>query len=126
MMRLPVEIELANVVTVERLHHADPREHRRPAFRRDQDQRLHRRLPLRRLVLGLPQLRDVRPGILERDDRAAVGSDRRMSASSPCQSSMAPAIFVRRDLGDSPTSSGHGDAYAWCIFHHDIPMLHWN
>jgi hypothetical protein len=45
MMGLPIRIELANLVAVQRLHDADPRQHRRAAFRRDQEQRLHRGLP---------------------------------------------------------------------------------
>jgi hypothetical protein len=34
-------------------HDANPREHCRPAGRRDQDQRFHSRKPFRRLMLGL-------------------------------------------------------------------------
>ena len=41
-MGLPVRIELANAVAVQRLHDTDPREHRRAARRRDQDQGFHR------------------------------------------------------------------------------------
>jgi hypothetical protein len=37
--------EHARDVTVQRSHDADPREHRRPAQRRDQDQPKHRSLP---------------------------------------------------------------------------------
>jgi hypothetical protein len=44
-----------------------------PPGRRDQDQSLHRRLPLPGLVLGLRKLRDVFAGILERDEFAAAG-----------------------------------------------------
>jgi hypothetical protein len=40
-------------VAIERLHDADPRKHRRPAMRRDQDQGFHRRLPFLGLVLCL-------------------------------------------------------------------------
>ena len=81
MMGLPIRIELANLVAVQRLHDADPRQHRRAAFRRDQDQGLHRRLPLRHLVLGLGKLRDVFAGILERDELAPAGQrDRTIEA----------------------------------------------
>jgi hypothetical protein len=37
-------------VTIQCLHDADPRQHRRPAFRRDQDQGLRRRLPFRTII----------------------------------------------------------------------------
>ena len=69
---LPIRIELANVVTVQCLHD-DPREHRRASVCRDQDQRFHCRLPLRRVVLSLRKLRDVFAGILQRDKLAAAG-----------------------------------------------------
>jgi hypothetical protein len=65
-------------VTVQGSHDADPRKHRRPAFRCEQDQRFHRRLPFRRLVLGFRQPGDVGPGILERDELAAVRQDDRI------------------------------------------------
>jgi hypothetical protein len=52
-MGLAVRIELANVVTVQRLHDADPGKHRRSAVRRDQDQRFHRCLPFLGFMLGL-------------------------------------------------------------------------
>jgi hypothetical protein len=78
MMGLPIRIEHANLVAVQRLHDADPRQHCRPARLRDQEQRLHRRLPLRRLVLGLLKLRDVFAGILERDELATVGQRDRL------------------------------------------------
>ena len=61
------------LVTTENSHHPYPRQHRRAAFRRHQDQGLHRGLPLRRLVLCLGHLCDVGPGILERDELAAAG-----------------------------------------------------
>jgi hypothetical protein len=38
--------------------------------RRDQDQRLHRRLPFRGLMFGLGELRDVATGILDGDKLA--------------------------------------------------------
>jgi hypothetical protein len=37
MMGLAVRIDFANVTVVRRPHVADPREHRQPAVRRDQD-----------------------------------------------------------------------------------------
>jgi hypothetical protein len=37
MMGLPIRIELANLVAVQRLHDADPRKHCRAARLRDQD-----------------------------------------------------------------------------------------
>jgi hypothetical protein len=48
MMGLAIRCELLNVVAVQRPHDADPRQHRRAAFRRDQQKRL-RRLPFWRL-----------------------------------------------------------------------------
>ena len=72
-MGLPIRIELANVVTVQCLHDADPREHRRASVCRDQDQRFHCHLPLRRVVLSPRKLRDVFAGILQRDKLAAAG-----------------------------------------------------
>jgi hypothetical protein len=59
-------------VTVQCFHDADPRKHRRPAFRRDQEKGLHRGLPFRRFVLGLRKLGDVCSGILERDEFSAT------------------------------------------------------
>ena len=50
-MGLAIRVELANLVTVQRLHDANPRKHRRPAALGDQQQRLHGCLPFRRLVL---------------------------------------------------------------------------
>src|SRR6266567_6318710 len=44
---------------------------------RDQDQRFHRGLPFRRLVLGVRKLRDVVSGILQRDELAAAGQRNR-------------------------------------------------
>jgi hypothetical protein len=109
MMGLPIRIELANLVAVQRLHDADPRQHCRPARLRDQEQRLHRRLPLRRLVLGLRKLRDVFAGILERDELAAAGkrigsSNARFQPRSGMASTSLPPIVPRErfgaDLGD--------------------------
>jgi len=59
-------------VPVQRLHDADPSEHRWPAEIGDQDQRFHSRLPFRRLVLGLGQLRDVIAGVHQGDQLVSV------------------------------------------------------
>jgi hypothetical protein len=59
-------------VAVQCPHDANPREHRRPAKRRDQDQGFHCRLPLRSLVFNLGQFRDVFAGVLQRDERSPV------------------------------------------------------
>jgi hypothetical protein len=56
------------VVTVQCLHDADARKHRRSAVRRDQDQGFHGRLPFRRRVLSLRKLRDVERCVAERDE----------------------------------------------------------
>jgi hypothetical protein len=58
-------IEHSLNVTVQRLHDADARKHRRAAVRRDQDQGRHCRLPLRRRVLGLRKLGDIGARVLE-------------------------------------------------------------
>ena len=72
------------LVTTESSRHPYPRKHRRPAFRRDQDQGFHRCQPFRRLVLGLRQLGDLGPGILERHELAAAGKrDRFVECSLP-------------------------------------------
>jgi len=67
MMGLAVRIELANVMAVDRLHHPDPREHRRPVALGNQQQRLHRGQPFFGVVFGLRQLGDVDGGVAERD-----------------------------------------------------------
>jgi hypothetical protein len=62
----------------------DAREHRRAAVCRHQDQGFHSRLPLRRLVLGLRQLRDVVGRILQCEKLPAVRQrDRIIEASFP-------------------------------------------
>jgi hypothetical protein len=77
-------IELANLVTVQCPLDADPREHRRAARFRDQDQRFHGRLPFRRVMLGLWQLHDVVAGILQRGELLAAGQlDRFVEARGP-------------------------------------------
>jgi hypothetical protein len=61
-------------------HDAYPREHRWSARRRHQDQGLRGRLPLRGLVLGLRQFRDVSAGVLKGDKlakRRGIGSSNR-------------------------------------------------
>jgi hypothetical protein len=56
MMGLPIRVELANVVAVQRPHDADPRHHRRTtvAFG-DQDQDFNGSLPFLDLLFGLGQ-----------------------------------------------------------------------
>ena len=56
---LVVRIELPNMVAVQGLHDADPREHRRAVVFRDQDQRLDRSLPRRMVLVGFGQPCDV-------------------------------------------------------------------
>jgi hypothetical protein len=46
---------------------SDTRKHRWAAERRHQNQRLHCSLPLRRHLLGLGELRNIGPGVLEGD-----------------------------------------------------------
>ena len=99
-------------VTVQGSHDANPRQHRRAARRRDQDQGLHRSLPFRRLVLGLGQLGDEGPGILERDEFAAAGQRDRIveralpSADQPsrCGLIRSDAVQGRSDLAHDKTS----------------------
>jgi len=56
---LAIWIEHSLNVAVQGPHDADPREHGRPAGRRAQDQGFHPGVPLRCLMLGLRELRDV-------------------------------------------------------------------
>ena len=63
---------------MKRSHHADPDEHRRAAMLGDQDQRLDRGLPCRRVVLGFRQLGDVVRGVAKRDELAATGQGDRV------------------------------------------------
>jgi hypothetical protein len=92
-----IGIKLANDVQVQCPHDANAREHRRPAVRRDQDQGLHRRLPLRGGVLGLRQLGDEIPGVLQRDELAAVRRHNRIvEATLPVQSSTPPRNLDRK------------------------------
>ena len=84
MLVLSRRVEHALDVPIQRSHDADPRKHRRPAKRCDQDQRFHRRLPLWNLVLGVRQLRDVIAGVLQRDERrTAVHRDRFVKCAFP-------------------------------------------
>jgi hypothetical protein len=69
----PVGIEHAFDVPVQRPHDADPRKHRRPARRRNQDQRFHGRLPFRGFVLGFGKLGNVGSSILQGDELATAG-----------------------------------------------------
>jgi transposase len=76
------------------LHHPDSRQHRRAAFRRDQDQRFHRGLPFRGIVLGFGQLRDVVTGVLKRDQLASgIGSSK--ACFQPRSANAAPDAFIR-------------------------------
>jgi transposase len=72
------------------LHHPDSRQHRRAAFRRDQDQRFHRGLPFR----SFGQLRDVVTGVLKRDQLASgIGSSK--ARFQPRSANAAPDAFIR-------------------------------
>jgi hypothetical protein len=73
MVVFPIGIKLADDLPVQRPHDANPRKHRRAAGRRDQDQGLHCRLPVRGFVLGFRKLRNVLAGVLQRDELAAAG-----------------------------------------------------
>ncbi len=72
MMGPTVRIELANVVTVQCPQHADPRQHRRAAALGDQDQSLHRCLPMLALSLGRRQRQDVDTSIAQASKFAAI------------------------------------------------------
>jgi hypothetical protein len=72
MMRFSRRVEHALDVTIQRLDDANPRKHRRAAGRRHQYLGFHRRLPFRRLVLGLRKLGDLVAGILQGDQRQAA------------------------------------------------------
>jgi hypothetical protein len=83
MMVFAIGIKLPDSVPVQGLHDADPREHRWPAERHDQDQGFHSCLPFRRLVLGLREPRNVIAGILECDELAAGGKRDRILFEAP-------------------------------------------
>ena len=66
-------IKLLLDVTIERVHHADPGEHRRAAALGNQQQRFHRRLPFGGVVFGLGELGDVGGGVTQGNERLALG-----------------------------------------------------
>ena len=102
---LAVGIEHALDVAVQRPHDADPCEHRRPARGRDQDQRLHRSLPLLGLVLGLWEFGDVPAGVLQGDEVTSARQwDRFVEPPFPT------AISHRRpEMASSPAACAHAD-----------------
>jgi hypothetical protein len=59
-------------MTVQRLHHSDPRHHRRTAARY-QHQHLDRRLPFRQVGFLFRQTGDVVGGVTKRDELAPIG-----------------------------------------------------
>jgi hypothetical protein len=67
-----IGIKVAGDVPFQCPHDADPREHRRPAVRRDQHQDVHCCLPFRGFMLGWRQSRDVVAGVLKRDKVTAA------------------------------------------------------
>src|ERR1700730_10100152 len=93
-----IGIEHALAVSVQGPHDADPREHRRAADRRDQEQRFDRCLPFLDLLFGLRKLLDMSGGILESDELAAAGQRGSGIGSSNSRfqprSLMTPALFV--------------------------------
>jgi len=66
------------VAPVQRPHHPDAREHRRPVMFGDQQQRFHRGLPVGGVVFRFRQRGDVGRGIAQRLDRAPVRQDDRI------------------------------------------------
>jgi hypothetical protein len=70
---LPRRVELPFDMTIERSHHADPREHRRSAALSDQQKRFHRGLPFFGIVFGLGELSDVERGVAEGGEFLALG-----------------------------------------------------
>jgi hypothetical protein len=66
--------EHALAEAVQRSHDADPRQHRRAVALGTEQQCLGRRLPFRRLVLGLGQLRDVASGIFSVTSARPLGT----------------------------------------------------
>ena len=66
--------ERALDVTVQRLHDANPRKHRRAAVAfGDQDQDFNGSLPFLDLLFGLRQLLDISGSVLQRDELATTG-----------------------------------------------------
>jgi hypothetical protein len=74
MMLFARRIEHALAVAIQRSHDADPRQHRRAVALGTEQQCLGRRLPFRRLVLGLGQLRDVASGIFSVTSARPLGT----------------------------------------------------
>jgi len=72
MVVFPVRTELANLVSVQRQHEPDPRQHGRPAALNGQHQLRDRGLPLGRRGFLLGQVGDVGGGVVQRDERATV------------------------------------------------------
>lgn len=72
MWHLQIRIKHPFDVTVQRAHDADPRQHCRAAALSHKDQRLHRGLPLRRIVLRLRQFHDVVGRVAQGDEAAAI------------------------------------------------------
>jgi hypothetical protein len=69
-------IELDRLAGIQRRFHADVSMHRRPSIFRSHDDGLCRSLPVWLGLFGPGYLQDERRGILERDDRLALGRDR--------------------------------------------------
>jgi hypothetical protein len=89
---------LQRIVAVQRSHHPNPRQHRRAVALGNEQERFGRRLPFRRLVLGLRQFSDVERGVAERDQLApAVQVDRIEKLLVPSQS--ADTTRIRALLG---------------------------
>jgi len=93
---------MIRLAMVQRPQHANPREHRQSARRRDQDQGLHCCLPLRGLVLCLRKLGDVGAGVLERDEVATARQWYRIVLR------LAQLLDLRR------VASGQNCQEAWC------------
>lgn len=85
-------------MSVDRPHHPDPRHHLRAVALSDEQQRLHRRLPLCRVVLGLRQLGDVLGGIAQREQLATIRQEDRIEES--CRS--AHRLIVAEDRQRAP------------------------
>jgi hypothetical protein len=72
MMWLAISVEQPLNITVQGLHHADPRMHHGPATLGRHEQSMHRSLPFLVLLLGFRKLHDVVSGVLQREKFAAV------------------------------------------------------
>ena len=100
MVILAIRIEHSLNVAVQGPLDADPREHDRPAGRRDQDQGFHGRQPLWGHMLGLGEPRNVLTGILQGDElanRAAAGLEGRMIVSKSMRKHRHPLLKRRCD-----------------------------